>query len=101
MLHNPGTIPVPAYNMIRHPIETWQEWYINNQLVIDIQVQITNEVDLYGASAVDDPHFEIRNIAPYEYIDSLNQRQIWEPYLTGRERQEFDTHLRVCIAVLF
>jgi hypothetical protein len=34
-------------------------------------------------------------LAPYEYTDSLNQRQIWEPFLTGRERQEFDSHLRV------
>lgn len=40
---------------------------------------------------------EFRMIAPYEYTDSLNQRQIWEPYLTGRERQEFDTHLRVSL----
>lgn len=40
-------------------------------------------------------------IAPYEYTDSLNQRQIWEPYLTGRERQEFDSHLRVSKTFFF
>lgn len=101
MLHNPGTIPLPIYNMTRHPIETWQEWYIKNQTVIDIQVHITNQVEMYGASVVDDPSFDIRNIAPYEYIDSLNLRQIWEPFLTGRERQEFDTHLRVNIIYHF
>lgn len=100
MLHNPGTISLPLYNMTRHPIETWQEWYISNQSVIDVQLHITNQIDIYGSSVVDDPAFEIRNIAPYEYIDSLNQRQIWEPYLTGRERQEFDTHLRVCIVIV-
>lgn len=38
---------------------------------------------------------ELRLLAPYEYLDSLNQRQTWAPYLTGRERQEFDTQLRV------
>lgn len=42
---------------------------------------------------------DIRLLAPYEYMDSLNQRQIWEPFLTGRERQEFDTHLRVSILI--
>jgi len=41
------------------------------------------------------PPGEIRLLCPYEYTDSLNQRQVWEPYLTGSERQEFDSQLRV------
>lgn len=80
-------IPVPTYSSSRHPIETWQEWYRTNRHVIERQV-----VQQQHSHSRD---YEIRLLAPYEYTDSLNQRQVWEPYLTGRERQEFDSQLRI------
>jgi hypothetical protein len=43
------------------------------------------------------PGSDVRLLCPYEYTNSLNQRQVWEPYLTGYERQEFDSQLRVSV----
>ena len=37
----------------------------------------------------------MRVYAPYEYTDSLNKRVCWTPYFLGREREEFDSHLRL------
>lgn len=81
-------ISLPQYNSSRHPIETWQEWYHKNQSIITKQVQYQKK----GGTAANSDGMRLP--APYEYTDSLNQRQVWEPYLTGKERQEFDAQLR-------
>ncbi|CDO51760.1 hypothetical protein, no similarity [Geotrichum candidum] len=91
-------ITIPNYNPSRHPVETWQEWYLRNQSIITRETEKSNETDIYDLQAHADLEFDIRMLAPYEYTDSLNQRQIWEPFLTGRERQEFDSHLRLFMA---
>lgn len=79
-------IPLPPYSSSRHPIETWQEWYHRNHALISKQVHHQKR----GGVANEN----MRHPAPYEYTDSLNQRQVWEPYLTGSERREFDAQLR-------
>lgn len=49
-MKNPGKIPMPLYSINRHPIETWQEWYLRNQKYIDIQVELTSQAEKYGSS---------------------------------------------------
>lgn len=81
------TLP-PFYDPGRHPIETWQEWYLQNQPAIQAIVDHEQQGQDYEFGV------NLRTACPYEYTDSLNQRQIWEPFLTGFERQEFDRQLR-------
>lgn len=38
---------MPLYNPSRHPMETWQEWYLANQSTIDRETEQSNAADIY------------------------------------------------------
>lgn len=44
-------IAIPNYNPSRHPVETWQEWYLRNQSVITRETEKSNETDIYDLQA--------------------------------------------------
>uniref|UniRef100_A0A060T567 ARAD1B05137p n=1 Tax=Blastobotrys adeninivorans TaxID=409370 RepID=A0A060T567_BLAAD len=79
-------LPTPQFLPSRHPIETWQEWYKANEGEINRQLASQDDQT---------PGHSIRVASPYEYTDALNQRQTWQPYLTGTERQQLDTQLQI------
>ncbi len=79
----------PTYHSTSHPIDVWQEWYENNQSIIR---RTSSSNDLTG---IDARYW--RYPTSYEYTDTLNQRVVWGPFLTGTERVELDNQLRVSI----
>lgn len=44
-------ITIPNYNPSRHPVETWQEWYLRNQSIITRETEKSNETDIYDLQA--------------------------------------------------
>lgn len=37
----------PPYNPSRHPMETWQEWYLANERVISKETEESKKADVY------------------------------------------------------
>ncbi len=91
----------PIFHKTLHPIDVWREWYGKNEEVIKKYSikETTRELDLKDENDDEESINKNKNCLRfksfYEYTDSLNQKVVWKPYLTGEERLELDNQLRV------